>query len=466
MAHAYSAIGTCPFNECAVFVLDGCGSPLDHFLQLHPEERQLISSKSLSSLEMQCEQDSFYYYDGQNLKTLHKTFSPLSNPDHTISLPTTRHSIGGFYAVVSKYVFGNMDDVGKLMGLSPYGQRGTFNWSAFHIDSEGSLFVLDDWKEAFTKPFISYENFSNNFQYYANVARWAQDEIEKAVIQILRARIDKFPSSNLCYAGGVALNAVANSKILNSGIVDELYIEPASADNGLALGCAYYGWLEVLKKRRAPHDGNTCFGKVYSHEAIMESTKQLPNASVSYLTYPTEEELTKEVSAFLNKGLTVAWFQQGSEFGPRALGRRSILAHPGFPGLKDHINKNIKFREDFRPFAPAIIDEDVNKYFESSRDSPYMILINKTKKSYLEDLTNVTHIDGTARVQTVVKKWNRRFYQLLRAFEKQSGFPILLNTSFNKKGTPIVETPQEAIELFIETALDVLVIENLVILKR
>ena len=275
--------------------------------------------------------------------------------------------------------------------------------------------------------------------------------------------MNKFLHKNLCYSGGVALNAVANAKLLDSKIVENIYFEPAAADNGLALGCAFYGWLEYLKMPKVAHDGSTCFGKTYSNFEIETAFNK--NKKYSPTIFSDENDLVNYCAEKLNQGKTIAWFQSGSEFGPRSLGRRSILAHPGIGNMKDHINLNIKFREDFRPFAPAVLKEKVGEYFLNGRHSPYMILVDKTRPEYVEKLKNTTHRDGSARVQTVEEKWNPKFAKLLAAFYQQSGIAVLLNTSLNKKGMPIVETPEEAIHLFEITALDILVMENYVIEK-
>lgn len=463
LAHAYSAIGTSPFTECAVMVIDGCGSPLDQFLQLHPEQKEYICETTINENRMLCEKDSFYHFDGKKLIPLVKEFSEMAESGSDIlSLPTTKHSIGGFYSTVSKYVFGNMDDVGKLMGLAPYGNLGVFNFEAFEFKSD-NLFVNEDWKDKFTNPSHGYEYFKEHFYYYANVARWAQDQVEKAIIACITNRLKRFPHENLCYSGGVALNAVANAKLVDSKTVKNIYFEPAAADNGLALGCAFYGWIEYLKMPKLQHNGSTCFGKEYSIEHIDRIFKKEEYKQYSPEVFVNENELLKYCAKKLADGKTIGWFQSGSEFGPRSLGRRSILAHPGIKNMKDHINRNIKFREDFRPFAPAVLKDKVGQYFILGRNSPYMILVDKTRSEYLEDLINVTHEDGSARVQTVEESWNPRFAKLIAEFYKQSGIAVLLNTSLNKKGMPIVETPQEAIHLFEVTALDVLVIENYVI---
>ncbi|MBZ4044298.1 carbamoyltransferase C-terminal domain-containing protein [Flavobacterium hibisci] len=465
LAHAYSAVGTCPFSECAVMVIDGCGSPLEQFLKLHPEQKQYINPEFLDGVQMLCEKDSFYNFDGQKLTPLIKDFSKMAeNSGGLFSLPTTQHSIGGFYAAVSYYVFGDMDDVGKLMGLAPFGKSGIFDFEAFEFTS-GNLFVNEDWKNQFSNPSEGYEYFKNNFEYYANVAKWAQEQVEKAVLKCIHNRLEKFPHKNLCYSGGVALNAVANAKLQDSKIAGNIYFESAAADNGLALGCAFYGWLEYLNMPKVAHNGSTCFGKTYSDSEIEVSFNKEEYKKYNPKKFSDENELVNYCAEKLNRGQTIAWFQSGSEFGPRSLGRRSILAHPGIEGMKDHINLNIKFREDFRPFAPAILEEKVQEYFLHGRNSPYMILVDKTNPEHLINLKNVTHQDGSARVQTVEKSWNPKFTKLLSAFYTESGIPVLLNTSLNKKGMPIVETPEEAFHLFEITALDILVMENYVIEK-
>ncbi|MFC4634417.1 carbamoyltransferase C-terminal domain-containing protein [Dokdonia ponticola] len=466
LAHAYSAVGTSPFNECAVMVIDGCGSPLEQYLALHPEEKHLIADTILTRKVMQCEKDSFYHFDGKKLQPLWKDFSTMTrHHDYTLQLPSTQHSIGGFYAAISHYVFGNMDDVGKLMGLAPFGKSGVYELDAFTF-RKGTLEVIDEWKAVLTNPSPSYAHFKQHFEYYANIAKWAQEQVEEAVIQCISSRMEKFPHQNLCYSGGVALNAAANRKLIETNIAENIYFEPAAADNGLALGCAFYGWLAYLDKDKVPHNGDTCFGKVYPQKDILKALKKERSNQYTQKVFVDENEMLQHLASELNSGKTVAWFQAGSEFGPRSLGRRSILAHPGKDNLQYHINTSIKFREDFRPFAPAVLKNYAHKYFVAGRESPYMILLDHTRQEYINQLQNVTHCDGTARIQTVDDVWNPKFTKLLKAFQVESGIPILLNTSLNKKGMPMVETPEEAMILFKETALEILVLENTVLTKK
>lgn len=463
LAHAWSAAGTSPFDDCAILIVDGCGSPLAQCTDL--DGIPLPADLDAPDAAMWCEKDSFYHFDGRRMTTLEKDFSPLAlnDPGDTIRMRTTRHSIGGFYAAVSHYVFGNLDDVGKLMGLAPYGRPGTIAQNAFAI-RDGRVFVEDGWKAAFDRPAADYAAFRADFQYYADIARWAQGEVEGAVAALFRARLDRHPADRVCYAGGVALNAVANARLLDDEVVRDLYMEPAAGDNGLALGCAYHGWIEVLGRTKIPHDGSTCFGRSYSPAEVTAALGAAsPAWSVERLDTPA---LIDRAAALLAQGKTLAWFRDGSEFGPRALGRRSILAHPGTPGIGDHINANIKFREDFRPFAPAVLPEHAASCFVNGRDSPYMILIDRTRPEVADTLRNVTHVDGTARVQTVDRRWNPDFAALLDAFHAATGVPVLLNTSLNRRGMPMVERPEEAVALFAETALDALVLQDVLVTKR
>lgn len=462
LAHAWSAAGTTPFEDCAIIVIDGCGSPYGQCTDLDGAE---ILSAPPNARSFWCEKDSLYWFDGRDVTALVKDFSPGAGDSvgDPVRMPITQHSIGGFYAAVSNYVFGNIDDAGKLMGLAPYGKPGAVPHTAFTIGDD-KLLVEDEWRAALTRPADGYDDFRANFQYYADVACWAQQQVEEAIVAIFRARLARFPSDRICYTGGVALNAVANARLLDERVVRDLYLEPAAGDNGLALGCAFYGWMKVLGRERVAHDGGTCFGRSYDAVEVRAALEQA--ADEWAVSEPAEGDLIARVATLLAEGKTVGWFRDGSEFGPRALGHRSILAHPGKPGMADHINANIKFREDFRPFAPAVLAKRVGDWFAVGRDSPYMILIDRTRDAFSDALSNVTHVNGTARVQTVDAQRDRVFHRLIQAFDAITGIPVLLNTSFNKRGMPIVETPAEAVALFAETALDVLVLQDALVVKR
>ncbi len=462
LAHAYSAIGTCPYNEFNVLVIDGCGSPLP---QCDDLEGAVIFKED--SMGVNAEKDSFYHFSSAGLQSIFKDFSLLNPIQGTVGnrLPTTNHSIGGLYSMVSRYVFGNMDDVGKLMGLAPYGDKNVFTDKIFML-TDGRVFVKNQIFHLLDKPATSYQDFKDRFNYFADIAAWVQKEVEEAILYTVTQRLQHKPHSNLCYTGGVALNAVANARILRETGIKNLYMAPAAADNGLSLGCAYYGWLQVLKKPRVIHNGSTYFGKLYSDKEIEADTKRFikDNPEIN-MRYTIENDVSNTASILLAEGKVIGWFQGQSEFGPRALGNRSILADGRKEGVQKMINRDIKFREDFRPFAPAVMAQDAGEYFEYGYDSPYMILVDKVKDKYKEVYKEVVHVNGSARVQTVTPQLNPLFYSLIDRFRQKTGSGVLLNTSLNKKGTPIAETPYEALTLFYETQMDALVVHNYVFAK-
>ncbi|MCJ8211360.1 hypothetical protein MUY27_16705 [Mucilaginibacter sp. RS28] len=462
MAHAWSAAAMSPFDTCNIMVIDGAGSP---YHQCKDLEGAYIPGEALIN-GMCCEKDSFYHFDGQKLMALHKDFSEMRLYDNknALKLPTNYHSIGGLYSAASRYCFGNMDDAGKLMGLAPYGKQ-VYDKPLFKLEQGRVEVLYENLNAVFTSPAKNYEAFKANFSHYAAIARWVQKETEKAICYLFSERAIEYPHQNMAYAGGVALNAVANRKLLNGPGIKNLYMQPASGDNGLALGCAYYGWYAILGNKKVPLSGTSFFGKAYPALQIKEAIDFYQNQHAVKLNYKQTGEYIKEAAALLASGKVIAWFQKGAEFGPRALGHRSILADPRLPGVQLHINQNIKFREDFRPFAPAVLKEDAPVYFEHGDESPYMILIDHIKPQWREQLSGVVHTDGTCRVQTVTPDWNPEFYGLLTAFKALTGIGVLLNTSFNKKGMPIVETPFEAINMLFDGALDALIIEDFIISK-
>ncbi len=463
LAHAYSAIGTSPFSESNVLIIDGCGSPYHQCDDLFGAEVPPIDV--LHSYV--AEKDSFYFFSGDKLGAIYKDFSEMGGAavPSNLRMPTTRHSIGGLYSLVSQYVFGNMDDAGKLMGLAPYGSAASINKPIFTLTG-GRAFVNDSIADVLQQPSVGYEDFKARFAHFADIAAWAQKKVEEAIIYLVAERQKLHPHPNLCYAGGVALNAVANSRILRETGVERLYMAPAAADNGLSLGCAYYGWLAVLQQERVPHNGSTYLGKTYGSDevklSISEFIAEHPQIEVSY---EWVEDIAGEAARLLAEGKVMGWYQGSAEFGPRALGNRSILADGRKKGVRTFINRDIKFREDFRPFAPSVMAEDVGDYFEYGYESPYMILVDKIKDKYKDTYEEVVHVNGSARVQTVTQQSNPLYYSLLQHFKQETGWGILVNTSLNRRGMPIVETPAEALSLFYETKMDVMVIHQFVFTK-
>jgi len=316
--------------------------------------------------------------------------------------------------------------------------------------------------QQFVDPARSRGDLKARFGYFSDLARWVQDELEQALLFLIRERLSRHSSPNLAYAGGVALNAVANSRILRETSLQRLYVQPAAGDSGLAVGCAYYGWLEVLGRGRVPAPPSVHLGRGYDTGRIKSALTAVGDSAVR----DDPIDVIDRVAELLADHKVVGWFRGGAEFGPRALGHRSILAHPGWPGLRDHINANIKFREDFRPFAPSVLLADATRFFDcGEHDSPYMILVFPVRPEWRDALSNVVHEDGSARLQTVTSELDPVYHRLLTAFGRRTGLPVLLNTSLNKRGMPIVETPEEAVTLFLEGALDALVLEDVLLIK-
>lgn len=460
LAHAYGAFATSPFDQAAVLVVDGCGNSFDDCLDLDGAAIPEMPQRDMLSLWN--EKDSYYRVEDARLRAVFKDFSPWGSgmKGYPLHPPTTRHSIGGVYGAASKYVFRGLEDPGKLMGLAPYGRSGVHDFEIFDLRG-GRVFVRYDWMRRFQTPARSHEEFKAGFQHYADLAWWVQREVERALLHLVRARHALHPVPNLCYSGGVALNAVANRRILAEGPFENVHIQPAAGDNGLAIGCAFYGWLEVLGKARVRHAGSTFLGKSYGAPQVTET---LARYGELVAHAPCADPVAAAVT-HLAGGKVVGWFQGGSEFGPRALGNRSILADPRLPSIRDHINAKVKFREDFRPFAPSVRAEDCADYFDCAYVSPHMLLTAPVRPRWRDAIPAVVHVDGSARIQTVTQESNPVYYRLLTAFKAETGIGLLLNTSLNRRGMPIVETPEDALMLFLYSGIDVLILGDHVVGK-
>ncbi|MEW8030291.1 MAG: carbamoyltransferase C-terminal domain-containing protein [Candidatus Thiodiazotropha sp.] len=467
LAHAYSAVGTSPFEDMGVIVIDGQGSSLDNGIDITPDVLPPdIREVKKEDEYLYWENVSYYIFRNGKLTPVHKDFShwlyAVDREKYPAASWDMEHSIGEFYEGVAHYVFNEFNCEGKLMGLAPYGKAGISLGEPF-VYKNGRVFLTNDWWDKIDPARGGkYRKLKDEFQYYADIAYWAQRNLEKAVKYIFNSYYDMHPMSNVAYAGGVALNAVVNGKLYNDTKYDNFYFQPAAGDNGLSIGCAYYGWLKVLGNRKIGHNGSTYFGIRYSHDEIGKILSEYSDK----IEYYQSDDYVEITANYLADSKVISWYQDSSEFGPRALGHRSILADPRIADMQDHINRNIKFREDFRPFAPSVLLEDASKYFEFSHESPYMIIVADVKNEWRSKIPAVVHVDGSARIQTVTQKMTPKYYSLIKQFKEKTGVPILLNTSLNVKGMPIVETPKETIEMFLLGELDVLVIHDYIVTKK
>ena len=318
-----------------------------------------------------------------------------------------------------------------------------------------------------------------------DLASSIQKVTEEIVIKIAQSLRKETGMTNICLAGGVALNCVANGMLLRQKVFDQIWIQPASGDSGSALGAALLGWYEYLNKSRKIDENDsmkgTYLGCEFSNEEIISYLKKI-NAPFEIMA---DNELFKKLAKLIEDGNVIGWFNGPMEFGPRALGARSIIGDPRNENMQSIMNLKIKYRESFRPFAPSVLEEDLSKNFELKGKSPYMLLVAPVKKELRIELKQdqdnlfgieklniprstlpaITHIDYSSRVQTVSKKFNPRYYNLINAFKKRTNCPLIINTSFNVRGEPIVCTPQDAYRCFMRTEIDVLVMQNQILYK-
>jgi carbamoyltransferase len=388
------------------------------------------------------------------------------------------HSLGCFYSAATEFCgFKYNYDEGKTMGLAPFGDPGRF------YDIVANMVrISEDGRVQLDLSFFDFQFFTGKFcgeKFYRTfgAARLSGDPIEEhhrdvaaAFQRVLEDRIldlcwlleRKTSVKRLVLAGGVALNSVANGRVLRESRFEDIYVMPGAGDNGTSIGAAYYVANAKLAepRRYVPHD--PFLGTEYGNTEIKTV---LDRCKLTYRDCP-ETDVCQETARLLQKGCIVGWFQGRMEFGPRSLGNRSILADPTRPDMKDRINAEVKYREAFRPFAPSVPREDAQTYFDIHVDSPFMLMVCDVRPDKRSILPAITHVDGTARLQTVDREINPRYHQLLREFGKLSGVPVLLNTSFNVMDEPIVESPVQALRCFFSTGLDALVMGNMIVLKR
>ncbi|MGB8439974.1 MAG: carbamoyltransferase C-terminal domain-containing protein, partial [Candidatus Acidiferrales bacterium] len=378
------------------------------------------------------------------------------------------NSLGLFYSQFTSYLgFQPYSDEWKVMGLAPYGEPG-INLRDFIVPDDNPYRVsarvllgrdssATSGIEARLGPRRITE--SDIGAHHKNLAFAVQDACEEAMVTLARAAVEKTGCRNLSLAGGVALNSKANGKILASGLVDRIFVQPAASDDGVCLGAALAPYMEnggklPVRKMRHAYLGSE------SSDQVIEKTLETYKLHVTRVS-----DSAAAAAEMLAKGKILGWFQGRMEFGPRALGSRSILADPRDPEMNAKVNNAVKFREWWRPFAPSMLAEVADQYIESATDSPFMILTAQVKPEKRSVIPAVTHVDVSARPQTVERDVNPLYWRLIREFGDRTGVPVVMNTSFNLRGEPIVCTPTDAIRTFFSSGMDVLVIGSFVVEK-
>jgi carbamoyltransferase len=446
IAHIASAYYCSPWENAGGFSYDGSGD-------------------FVSTMMARCE--------GNDIEVLDRVFLP--------------HSLGSFYTMLCEFIgYKKYGDEGKVMGLAPYG-KDTYcrqlceivrtSGGGFQLDldyfkplgSNQGMQVLPDgtvrlarhfsdrMTESFGEP---REPHTEIVQRDMDIAYAMQHRFEEVFFHLLNHLHSRVPQENLAMAGGCALNSVANGKLFTQTPFRTTWIQPAAGDEGLAIGAALHTCYSTLSQSRRYVMKNAYLGPEFS-ESRMES--DLKKAKLRYRKLE-REPLLDMVAGEIAAGNIVGWFQGRMEWGPRALGNRSIVAHPGLPNMKDVLNARIKHREWFRPFAPSILAERQSEYFEYDHPSPFMLHVYKIRPEKRALLCAVNHVDDTGRLQSVSREENPLYYDLIRAFERKTGIPVLLNTSFNEN-EPIVCAPQEAIECFKRTRMDVLAMGPFLVLR-
>jgi carbamoyltransferase len=459
LAHAYSAFAVSPFEQGAVMVVDGVGSYRSDVMEPYPSPDS-PSSDTASPLAR--ESESYYRFEGSGLECLKKVWMEPARgllSDEFYNMP----GLGALYSRASTYVFGDWNKCGELMGLAPYGRREQFKPLLELAD--GQLRV-PAWSSEFSQPFlIDSGSWEANpaMRHWEDLAWRVQDDTESVLLARARWLRETTGAKNLCIAGGVALNCVANGRLAREAGFENVWIQPAAGDDGIAIGCAYYGWLEILKQSRNFVMEHAYVGRPYADKEVDAVLKKL----LVRLQIETKrsDDICRDTAKLLAEQRVIGWFQGPSEFGPRALGNRSLIADPRKAEMKDILNSRVKHRQAFRPFAPIVLAERMKEIFEGEEDSPYMLIAKPVRPEWRDKIPAIVHVDGTARVQTVREQTNPRLYRLLKEFEALTGVPVLINTSFNIKGEPIVETPDDAVMCFLNTGIDNLILHDTIVSK-
>ena len=462
-SHAASAFYPSPFNEAVILTLDGVGEWATTTVAVGKENQMNI------------------------LKEIH--------------FP---HSIGLLYSAFTYYIgFKVNSGEYKVMGLAPYGQpkyKDLILKELIDLKEDGSFRLNMKYFNYATGLTMTNNKFSKLFgnkvrnpekelltQFHMDIASSIQAVTEEIVLKLANSISKETKIKNLCMAGGVALNCVANGKILKENIFENIWLQPAAGDAGGSLGAALAFWYQELGKKRKVVSNRdemqgSYLGPSFSNNEIENILK---NLGANYEKH-NEENLISIVADQLKNEKTIGWFQGRMEFGPRALGGRSILGDPRSSSMQKNLNLKVKYRESFRPFAPSVLRDDVNEWFELNEDSPYMLFVADIKREKQNQMTEdekklfgieklnikrseipaVTHVDYSARVQTVCRDTNKKYYDLIKKFKDKTNCPVIVNTSFNVRGEPIVNTPEDAFNCFMGTELDNLVIGNCYLIKE
>ena len=436
LAHAASTFLVSPFKKAAILTVDGVG---------------------------EWATTTWGYGEGNKIILLKEIHFP--------------HSLGLLYSAVTTYLgFKANNDEYKIMGLAPYGKPTHLNKFKEVVDirGDGSYNLDMDYFVYHYRLSMPSKKFIEEFgparkpkspidQRHKDIAASLQTILEEILFKMLNHLHRKTKCSNLCMAGGVALNSSANGKIVRNTKFKKVFVQPAASDAGGSLGAAFYVYNTILGKKRDYVMDHAYLGSEFSSDEIRNYLKK---NKIKFKEFNNEDHLIEKTAKLVFENKIVAWFQGRMEWGPRALGNRTILANPCNPDMKDILNKRVKHREEFRPFAPSVLFEEQKKYFETGEYLPFMLFTHPIKKKMRKKIPSVTHVNGTGRLQSVTTELNPKYYKLIKNFEKLSRVPVILNTSFNIKGEPIVCTPEDAYRCMMGTGIDYVVMDRFLIARK
>ena len=460
LGHAWAAFAQSGFEDATILVVDGQGGS-KHTL---PDE-ELVNLKfaDIPGQSAHHEIVSIYHADASGIRCVEKHIGQwIVAPEGLGKRANFSQfgSIGGMFSAASDYIFGNAMDAGKVMGLAAFGQANYPVDDFFTIDADGQF----HFSPVLTQKLQALEPWPKNQAEHRDLAASVQAALEVAMTALVRRARLLGTSVNLCLVGGVALNNVANEQIVAMPEFERVFVMPAAEDSGPAIGAAYFGLHALGHKSAFSPIVQDAPGRPYSAVEVQEAAAQMPGIELARSTRVIDEAVE-----LLLQGKVLGWFQGGSELGPRALGQRSIIADPRRADCKDRLNLQVKHREAFRPFAPAILEECVADWFVLPKKDPTSPFMLRTFAFHPEQAVRVpgaVHQDGSGRLQTLTAARNGRFHALVCAFAAQTGVPILVNTSFNVMGEPIVETPEDAMFSLLYTQLDAVVIDDFLVTRR
>lgn len=448
LLHAYYAWVASGFEDTAILVVDGSGY---NYAEYARRGRELLGDE-VPDGDLD-EAETWFVARGGKIELVRKVWGQWEATSPLYRFP----SLGHMYSAASQFIFGHFQHAGKTMGLASFGDPSRHPGEFVTLTDEGVV-VSTDWMNELPQRSQKPAEVDDDC---INLAAKVQDELERAMLHICAKLHASTGSTNLAISGGVGLNSVVNGRILRESAFERLFITPAASDAGVAIGAALYGHHRTTGELPRWDYGDDYHGRPYTDAEIRRAVEE--RSHLVRLEPVTDSAAS--AAADIAGGKVVGWFEGGSEFGPRSLGHRSILADPRPAGMRDRLNDVVKFREAFRPYAASVLAEHVPTYFDLAVDDPFMLIVADVRREYWDVIPSVVHVDGTCRIQSVPAGRPDRFGRLIGEFHSATGVPMVLNTSFNIRGEPIVESPGDAIDCFLMSNIDTLYIEGYRVVK-